>query len=504
MNLLLNKDYVFKRKRIGRVGIIDVGSNSVRLVVFAGFSRSPTYFFNEKVLCGLGKGLSQNRKLNLQGKEKAIRAIKRFVTITKTMNLTELVGVATAAVRNAIDGRQFVMQVQKETSLQLYVASGLEEAELSANGVFLGWPDAVGIVCDIGGGSLEVADVDNGKVGVCGTSGLGALVLSDFPGDSSQLRDHIKRSVANLVSNSKVSSKNLFLVGGSFRAFAKVDMSLANYPLKVLHEYKITRDQALETAIKITQLDTNELISLCGSSPERVEFLPMAALVLIDLIKVLNPQDIYFSSYGLREGVLFYQMPKIIKELDPLIEACRYQESLGARFPGFGERLFNWLLPIFEEISGRDKRLFRAACLLHDTTWRAHPDYRSEMSFETVTRANLGGIDHEGRIFLALALMSRYKKIPISKRLEGPFKILSSLRSKQAIALGRAMRLGAMLSGSSVANLKKSKIFIKHDTIYLLIRKSGRNLAADTVERRLEALGASLNRKYLMQIKNNA
>ena len=227
----------------------------------------------------------------------------------------------------------------------------------------------------------------------------------------------------------------------------------------------------------------------------------MAALVLIELIRALGPKHIYFSSYGLREGILFYQMPKSIKHLDPLIEACRYQEFLGARFPGFGESLFNWILPIFGKIKDSDKRLFRAACLIHDTTWRAHPDYRSEMSFETVTRANLGGIDHEGRIFLALALMSRYKKIAISKQLKGPLRILNLRRSKQAIALGRAMRLGAMLSGSSVVNLKKSKIFLNKKTVNLVIKKSGNDLAADTVEKRLEALAEALNIKYSIKTK---
>ena len=501
MNLVLDKDYVFKRKKIGRVGIIDVGSNSVRLVVFAGFSRSPTYFFNEKVLCGLGKGLSYDNKLNVVGKEKAIRAIHRFLAITKKMNLTELVGVATAAVRNASDGPQFVKRVETETALKLFVASGGEEAELSANGVLLGWPDAHGLVCDIGGGSLEVADVAGARVGVCETSGLGALVLADFSGSKRELKKHIQKSVKKLVAGSKVSSKNLYLVGGSFRAFAKVDMALAHYPLRVLHEYKICRSQALETAKRVLEVDTAALQNLCGSSAERVEFLPMAALVLIELIKTLAPKHIYFSSYGLREGILFYQMPENIKKLDPLIEACRYQEVLAARFPGFGEHLFNWILPIFEKIKTADKRLFRAACLLHDTTWRAHPDYRSEMSFETVTRANLGGIDHEGRIFLALALMSRYKKVTISKQLEGPLRILNIRRSKLAISLGRAMRLGAMLSGSSIVNLKKSEILVNEKTIILTIKKSALELAADTVERRLEALATGLNMGYSIKTK---
>tara|TARA_Y200000002_G_scaffold134133_1_gene110614 strand:- start:129 stop:1634 length:1506 start_codon:yes stop_codon:yes gene_type:complete len=500
MDLLLKKDYVFKRNRIGRIGIIDVGSNSVRLVVFEGFSRSPSYFFNEKVLCGLGKGIQHKNMLNKLGVAEAIRAIKRFVAITKKMNLTALVGVATAAVRNASDGKAFVKKVKNETNLRLYVASGREEAEFSANGVLLGWPDASGLVCDIGGSSLEVADLLHGLVGYCATSPLGALSLSEFRGTQSELNNFIKTSVEKLCSGLNSPVKNLYLVGGSFRVFAKLDIALSNYPLKVLHEYALDIKQALRTAYWVLEHEVPELANKVDSSIDRLMLLPMAARVLIQLIGKLKPTNIYFSSYGLREGILFYQMPERIKNLDPLIEACRYQEGSSARFPGFGEKLFNWILPIFSNLEKDDIRLYRAACLLHDTTWKAHPDYRAEMSFETVTRTNLGGINHQGRIFLALALMSRYKKICPSKNLEVPLQILGESRAEEAIILGRAMRLGAMVSGTSVVNLKKCKLYRKNKILYLNLKKSGRDLAAGLVERRLKALADGMNLKYSVLI----
>ena len=500
MDLVLKKNYVFKRTKIGRIGIIDVGSNSVRLVVFDGFSRSPSYFFNEKVLCGLGKGSHKEKKLNPLGKKDAIRAIKRFIAITKKMNLTELVGVATAAIRNASDGREFVKIVYEETNLLLYVASGAEEAELSANGVLLGWPKASGLVCDMGGGSLEVAELVNGKVGFCETSPLGGLSLSEFKGSLLKLDDFIKSSVESLCSGLNVPRSNLYLVGGSFRAFAKIDIALANYPLKVLHEYKIDSSQAGRTARWILDSNISELCKLVDLSRERVTLLPTACRVLLQLINTLKSDYILFSSYGLREGILFYQMPERIRSLDPLIEACRDQERSSSRFPGFGEQLFYWLKPIFSNLAEDDRRLYRAACLLHDTTWKAHPDYRAEMSFETVTRSNLGGIDHQGRIFLALALMSRYKKIPISKQLEGPLTILGKIRTNEAITLGRAMRLGAMVSGTSIVNLKKCKLFIKDQVVTLTLTKNGADLAAGTVERRLKALAEAMKLKYLLEI----
>ena len=500
MDPVLKKDYAFKRNKIGRVGVIDVGSNSVRLVVFEGFSRSPSYFFNEKVLCGLGKGIQRNAKLNSEGVDQAIQAIKRFMAIIRKMNLTALVGVATAAVRNATDGQAFVQRVKDEANLTLHVASGREEAEFCANGVLLGWPDASGLVCDIGGSSLEVADLTSGTVGHCATSPLGVLGLSEFKGSSISLTNFIKNEVEQLCFGFNSPVTNLYLVGGSFRVFAKVDIALSNYPLKVLHEYRINTDQAHCTANWILEHDLADLIKLVDSSADRLTLLPMAARVLIELIIKLKPQNIFFSSYGLREGILFYQMPERIRNLDPLIEACRYQEESGARFPGFGEKLYSWIFPIFPNVGLADLRLYKAACLLHDTTWRAHPDYRAEMSFETVTRTNLGGINHEGRIFLALALMSRYKKLILSENLEGPLRILGESRAEEAIILGRAMRLGAMVSGTSKVNLKKCELSIKNKTLYLNLTHSGKDLAAGLVERRLKALADAMSLKYLLLI----
>ncbi len=499
METIIRNNYKFKRNKLGRIGIIDVGSNSVRLVVFDGFSRSPNYFFNEKVLCGLGRGMSKTKLLNRSGKIKTIQAVKRFVAITKKMSLTELVGVATAAIRNSVDGETFIKKLRKDTGLVFFVASGNEEANFSANGVLLGWPDADGIVCDIGGGSLELANVENELVTECGTSLLGPLVLSDFKGSQIELTEFIAIEVKKLCSKFKPDSKNLYLVGGSFRAFARIDMALSKYPLRVLHEYKILANQAVDTANWIITNSVEDLSKLTDSSFERLSLLELTSRVLLELIFTLKPTNVYFSSYGLREGILFSQMPEKLKKLDPLIEACREQEKLTARFPGFGECLFAWILPIFSHLNASDNRLFYAACLLHDTTWKAHPDYRAEMSFETVTRSNLGGIDHQGRIFLALALMSRYKKISYDETIRGSLKLLKQDRCELAISLGRAMRLGAMVSGSSITNLKKSKISIKNGVLCLLLKKSGVYLSGDTVETRLKALAKSLKMEAIIE-----
>ena len=206
------------------------------------------------------------------------------------------------------------------------------------------------------------------------------------------------KEVIFIISKKKEMIKNYFFKDNFYKSIIKKKKDK-----RILHEYKISASQALETAAWIMSHSIEDFCALSDTSVDRLSLLPICSKVLVELILSLKAQEVYFSSYGLREGILFSQMPNKFRVLDPLIEGCRYQEALASRSPGFGDKLYEWILPIFQSLSDCDKRLFHAACLLHDTTWKAHPDYRAEMSFETVTRANLGGIDHQGRIFLALA-----------------------------------------------------------------------------------------------------
>ena len=127
-------------RALSRVGVVDVGSNSIRMVVFDGAARSPAYFYNEKLMAGLGQGLAQTGMLNPRGKQRALVALRRFALLAKGMEVNSMTCVATAAVRDATDGPAFQAQIEAETGLRLWVISGYEEARLSAQGVLLGWP----------------------------------------------------------------------------------------------------------------------------------------------------------------------------------------------------------------------------------------------------------------------------------------------------------------------------------------------------------------------------
>jgi exopolyphosphatase / guanosine-5'-triphosphate,3'-diphosphate pyrophosphatase len=480
------------KARLKRIGVIDVGSNSVRLVVFDGMARSPAYFYNEKVLCGLGAGLGETGRLSPEGWARALAALHRFVALAGRMELSGMIAVATAAVREASDGPAFCDQVEAETGLQLHVASGAEEARLSAKGVLLGWPEADGLVCDMGGSSMELARVSKGEIEACATSGLGPLQLADMT-DAGKREKAIRKGVKALRRTVDGEAARLFLVGGSWRAIARLDMERVGYPLKVLHGYEPPIPQLLETLGWIRDQDQAQLSAMTGTSPARLSLIPMASEVLAELVKRLAPGRVAVSAYGLREGLLYRQMPEEMRSLDPLIEVCRHMEAASARCPGFGEALYAWLEPFYPVASAADRRLMLAACLLHDVNWRAHPDYRAELCFESVTRANIAGVDHAERVFLGLALLNRYKAATPAEELARYGKLLPAERATEAAILGRAMRLGSMLSGSATGVLENSALARDGERLLLRLRGPAREFAGEVVDRRLQTLASRLN-----------
>ncbi len=479
-------------RALERVGVVDVGSNSVRLVVFDGAARSPAYFYNEKILCGLGAGFAETGRLNPKGRQRALAAIRRFQMLARGMQLAPLSAVATAAVREAADGPEFREEVLRETGLELYVIDGAEEARLSAQGVLLGWPDADGLVCDMGGSSMELAQVSGGSVGQRLTSPLGPLKLTGIPGGKAGLRRHIEAIVDDLAGQIGTDHKRMYLVGGSWRAIARLDMLRRAYPLPVLHEYRMKPRELGRTLTWIGLSDLDSLRKQTGTSAARMNLVPTASLVLAALMRRFRPHEIAVSSYGIREGLLYEQMPERLRRRDPLIEACIFAEKKDARMPGFGKGLYRFLRPLFKSTSAARRRLVKAACLLHDVSWRAHPDFRHEVCFAYATRANLGGLTHGERVFLGLALLYRYKNSRAGSQHAPLFELLGADDLHRAEVLGKAMRFGAMFAVDNPADKAELNWQPKRRELHLKVRAEARDLFGEVAEARFTALASAL------------
>jgi exopolyphosphatase/guanosine-5'-triphosphate,3'-diphosphate pyrophosphatase len=482
------------KARLKRIGVIDVGSNSVRLVVFDGVGRSPAYVYNEKVLAGLGQGLADTSRLSPEGWIRAMAALRRFAALGRRMGVSGMIAVATAAVREAVDGPAFCDAAERETGLQIHVASGGEEARLAAKGVLLAWPRAEGLVCDMGGASMELAHLDHGVIGDCATSPLGPLKLADLDGQEA-VDKAIRKGVKALRKSVPGPAPRLFLVGGSWRAIARIHMERLDYPLKVLHGYAPSAPELLETLAWIREQDQARLAAVSGgSSSQRLSLVPLASQVLAELVRRIEPGRITISAFGLREGLLFRQMPEAMRELDPLIEAARHMETHLARAPGFGDALFAWLGSLYEGRRADELRLIQAACLMHDINWRAHPDHRGELAFETVMRSNVAGVNHAERVFIGLALLNRYKGSVGDDEIGRYGAIIPPALAGEAAVLGRAMRLGAMISGAAVGVLEHAALRVEGPRLLrLILRGEARDFAGEAVDRRLASLASKLN-----------
>ena len=478
--------------KLGRFGVIDIGSNSVRFVVFDGQARSPAYFFNEKVLCGLGRDIRITGKLHPEGRTRARAALMRFQALSKEMNIQSLSIVATAAVRDAIDGPDFQAAIFAETGMQMQVIEGATEARLSAQGILLGWPKASGLVCDIGGASMELAQIVDGDVLATETSPLGPMHLAGISDDLDCLDTEIDARLDALLTKFDRTQDRLFLVGGSWRAIAKLDMALSDYPLHVLDSYSPDLDRFDETLGRIIDLPLEEAVALTGTSVARLTLVPIAARVLRRLIRKLKLKSVLVSAYGLREGLLYEGMSANIRGQDPLLSAAIARERSAARFPNFGAKLAVWAKPLFPDIDEDRWRLVQAACHLHDVAWRSHPDYRSEICFDNATRTDLGGLTHPERMALAIALQRRYK----SGNKSGKFRAMRDLLSEDDLAfaqtLGLAMRLGALTAGPTAALL--GQLVLCGETLEWHLPAEAEILIGEVAQKRLNALADAMGK----------
>ena len=478
-----------------KLGVVDIGSNSVRMVIFDGAARSPAYFFNEKVFCGLGSGLANSGKLHIEGRLRAISAIERFVNMAKVMGVPQLTLIATGAVRSSSDGSLFCDEIKRKTGKEIKIIDGRDEARLSAQGVMLGWPGAYGLVCDLGGSSMELAEISKGNVGKCSTSELGPLILKELKGGRKKRKQHIKVIMTKLAAEMGPQHNRLFLVGGSWRAFAKIDMLRRGYPLHVMHEYRISLSSVKKTIKFIEASELENIRKKCGITAARIELVPIACEILSRLVSTFKPKDIAISSYGIREGLLYENMPQELRDRDPLIEACHFSEAKDARVPGSGNHLYKFVLPLFSRPSKELKRLIHAACLLHDVSWRANPDYRAEICFDNATRSNLGGLKHSERIFLGIALMYRYRNKPIGSQFENLVYLLEPKFVQKAEVLGKAMRLGAMLWVNDSRQPAHLNWKPRSRHLTLKLNSKGVSLFGEVAEARYNSLANSLQAK---------
>lgn len=491
------------------IGVIDIGSNSVRLVIYDGAVRAATPVFNEKVLCGLGRAVHSTGRLGDEAVERALAALSRFRVIARIVGVKNMRAIATAAVREAENGRDFITRGEKACGTKIEVLSGEKEAELAAHGIRMGFREADGFAGDLGGGSLELIDIYKDRLNEKVTLPLGGLRLIDSTGDKlDKAQALIDEHIGKIDWLAKGAGRPFYAVGGTWRALAKLHMDETNYPLRVMQGYSISTRDAILFCEKVRKAKKLSLFpGIDDVARARREVLPYGALVLERLLKLLAPSEVVFSVYGIREGLVFSLLPESERKKDPLICFCEDYARLHSRSYEHALELCDWTDRLFDGVdlleTAEERRLRHAACLMSDISWRTHPDYRGEKSLNVIAHSGLVGTDHPGRIFMALAVYFRHEGAgdvgadALSDRLKNA---ISKQDLKRARIVGAAIRAAHMLSIGMPNVIDETPLSYDNQKLILTIPKHYASLDGERLRRRFEALATLVDRQAEVQI----
>jgi exopolyphosphatase/guanosine-5'-triphosphate,3'-diphosphate pyrophosphatase len=489
------------RKRTSSVAVIDIGSNSVRLVVYEQMSRSLVSVFNEKALCGLGREVQSTGLLAPDAVAKALTSLRRFRALIRIQKVGRVYAIATAACRDATNGADFIRKAERICGTQIEILSGPREAKLSALGVVSGIHNPDGIVGDLGGGSLELIDVRKNRVHSGVTLPLGSLALQDSSHKSLKRAERIVRTEITGVAQLKAGrSRTFYAVGGTWRSLARIHIIQSGYPLKVMHGYSIPAADALDFAQRLRRLAAaNMLADIEAVSDARRPLLTYAALVLEYVIRVARPKTIVFSTFGVREGLLYEMLPQSEKAKDGLICAAQTLNGLLSRSAKHAEELIAWTDRLARVVRLReteeDRRLRHAACLLSDVGWRVHPDHRGEETLSLITNGNFGSVDHQGRAFVALSVYYRYAGL--SEENEPPPStrdLIPVAMDERARMLGAAFRVAHLVSAARPGVLPATHFRSEGRKLMLVFEHQMVDLVADRVGSRFKQLARLVGR----------
>lgn len=487
----------------GRMAVVDIGSNTVRLVVYDTPNRLPIPVFNEKSSCQLGAGLATTGRLNPEGVESAISSLTRFIRLSAAMGVERMDLVATAAVRDASDGADFVHRVEQNLGVKIQIPSGPEEAQLSALGLLSGIPTADGILADMGGGSVDLVELNAGHFGRTVSMQLGHLRLPEAAdGDISKARKIVVEQLKELPWVKGGKNKSLFAIGGSWRALARVFIDQIEYPLHVIDGFRLPASDARRLCRVITKMGRETARGIPGVAKGRARTLPYAALILAEMLEKTKAKEVVFSGFGMREGQLLKMLPPSLSGQDPLLSGCAAMSERTGRFSIDGREIFDWMSPLFPPERDAESRLRLAASMLSDIGWSEHPDYRAEHAFLRTLRLPFAGLSHADRVFLSVSIFVRYNGDPDNKLVKSVGALMNDYDLSHANVTGLALRLAHTVSGSAPGILPRTKFVVEDDTVRFELPDgtSGERdiFLGDAVERRFRTLARAMGREALI------
>ncbi|MBB5221942.1 exopolyphosphatase/guanosine-5'-triphosphate,3'-diphosphate pyrophosphatase [Amaricoccus macauensis] len=470
-------------------GVIDIGSNSMRLVVYDDLSRTPFARFNEKSFVALGRGLGDDGRFTDDAIERALRAVRRFDAIRRAMGVDRVHVLATEATRRALNGGELVAAIREATGLETQILSGDEEATYAALGVISGFYQPKGLAGDMGGGSLEVAEVLGDRVGErkvsmpLGALPVRALMTEGLDVAKARVDAILKESLPPLLTE-----PTFFAIGGGWRGLARVHIAETAAPVAVVHNHEIPVDEARALAKRIARMTPEEVAALPDAPSRRTDTLAAAALVLWRVLKILKPERVVFSVFGLREGWLYAQLDDEEQYRDPLLEGAQAIGLPLARVPAFSAALGRFTDDLFPAEPQAGRRVRLAVCALTDLAWRDHEKVRAMESFRRLLQFPFVGLSHPERAFMAVAIMARYGG-EVDDTVKAVVRdLLAPSDLRRAEILGRVLLLGHRVSASVPEILDQVRVRIGTDAVRLEVRPGVRVPDSDAVQSRLRQL----------------
>jgi exopolyphosphatase/guanosine-5'-triphosphate,3'-diphosphate pyrophosphatase len=477
----------------GPVAIVDIGSNSVRLVIYSNHLRNAATVQNEKAICAIGRDMVSTGRLHAEGCAAALEALARFRLIADGLKVDLRDAVATAAARDASNGAEFVRRAESAWGSPIRVLAGEDEARIAAEGVVAGIPEADGLAADLGGGSLDMVTVKGGKTGQAWTLPFGPLRLMDqSKGDADKARELVDKGLKNV---SNLSAPALYAVGGIWRSLARVDMEEQDYPLHVLQNYTISRGRALRLCKLLGGLSRDSVRKIKVVSKRRAEALPYGAIVLERLLLAGDIKDVVISAYGLREGLFYARLSPEERAKDPLMEFAVEANERLARVPQHAREMIQWTAPLFDGDSAELRRMREASAFFSDIGWRRHPDDRAAGAMSQVLTAPFAGADHRVRVLIAHSIFHRYsgdEDFPPGLALAG---LLDKDDERRALRVGLAWRFAFSLSASAAGELGHYKLRVTPSKVILEVPSKREAIAGEPVQKRLGALAESFDRR---------
>lgn len=482
---------MYSNKSRPLVGVIDIGSNSVRFVVYDGLKRVPRQLFNEKTSCGLGHGVAETGKLSVAAKEKTRRCIRRYSHLARTIGLKSLHAVATAALRDASDGKAFVRELEKENHIKIEIISGEREAYLAAQGIFASIQQPEGVAADLGGGSLELVELAENVITHQHTMPLGTLrVLDECGSDPDKMRAHVRKVLAQTGWFRK-HYKRFYAIGGGFRSIARVHMKLHRYPLSLVHQYEVKTEELFPFLSHLLALKDKERGTLKGLSSRRLEGFVPSIIMLEEILRATGARSAVFSYAGIREGLLYDMLPPAEHDTDALTASLSNMTGRETLDSAYTRALFDWQQPLFEYESAGLRRIRRAACQLNEIALPVSPEFRGVWAFEHLLQSSIYGLSHRERVVLALAMYYRYrKKFTLNRTILG---LIEKRDMQWAQLAGQSADLAFMLSAGTTEILGQVRLEASGGKVALVGSDDALSMVPAAVTKRLDGLGDTLS-----------